>query len=306
MKRLSSLISAILISVSAFSQNYDHYGNVIRHTYDDYTRRTSSYDYDRPYREDQTLVEMGGTAQLFLPSYINELQPKSVKFLSNDYITVTQQSRTDCTIKGIRPGAAVQVVCRYAWETTVNGQRRNHEDVYVFNVRVTRIDPENVLLPQLIEVGWGQTVMLRPELYPENASCGFSYRSGNTDIAQVQTNGLIKGLKLGETTITVTTTNGVSAETLLKVILPPCEKIEFRAQDTGSFSTVGDEMDFIPVIRPENAQPKYEWSSSDDSVIQIDSKGHAKIVGAGRAAIWIRTDNGKQYYKNFNVKAPKK
>ena len=300
MKKTIVMLLAMLISVAGFAQGipaYNRYGNYgDGYKYDEHTGRRGM---------EQTIVAVGGTAYLFLPSYIRELDIKSVKFVSNDYVSIVSQNSRECTIKGKRPTNNVQVICRYTWSSTENGTKRSHDDVFTFNVKVERVDPENIILPQSIEVGWGKTVRIPTQLYPEYSSCGLTFASGDLDIAKVSVEGMVEGLALGETEITVKTTNGLTATTMLKVIVPPCEKIDFETATYGSLSHIGDEMTFLPIITPKQSQPKYEWSSSDESIITIDQNGHAKVVGIGKAAIWIRTDNGKAHYKNFKIKEEK-
>lgn len=292
MKKIISLLLFFAVNICIFAQSYTTHGRA---------GNNNGVTVNQP---QYTIVEVGGSAQLFLPSYINELSPTKVRFVSNDYVTVKSQYKTDCTIVGKKASSNVQVICRYSWETVDNGQKKSHDDVFVFYVRVIRVDPEGINLPQEMEVGWGKSFDLKPELYPEHAECGFSFKSDDTDIASISTKGRIEGLELGETVLTVTTTNGLTASTVLRVVIPQCEHIEFE-QSVRTFDTVGDEMKLTPVIKPLHAEPNITWESSDPEVITVDQDGNCKAVAAGKAAIWIKTDNGKKYYKNYKIKEPK-
>lgn len=297
MKKILSIAAFALISVAGFAQ-------VTPGRRDDSYQTSGGRD-NRVQQQNLVMLETGATAELYLPYFIRELRLTSVNFRSNDYVEVTSSNREYCTIRGKRSTKATQVVCRYKWEEVRKDKKETHEDYYTFNVAVLRVEPEGVNLPQEILVGWGESVYLHPELYPKNAECGFTYRSKDMNVASVSTSGLIQGINLGETEVEVSTTSGHSAFTTIRVVIPACTKVEF-SPSSKNFELIGDEMDLIPEIRPQHAAPQLSWESSDTSVLTIDQNGHVRAVGEGKAAIWLRTDNGKQYYKNFKIKKPKK
>ncbi len=257
------------------------------------------------YKQQIVILEVGGKAEVYLPSFIRELRPSSVNFRSNDYIDVVTQNRDYCTIRGRKSTRATQLICHFRWDEIVSGKKINHEDHYSFNVQVLRVEPEGVSLPQITTVGWDCSKSVSPVLYPKSAECGFTYRIADMSIATVSTGGVIVGRQLGETELTVTTSNGFSATGTVRVVIPQCEDVKFEAS-TKDFDYVGDEMDLTPEISPSRAKPQLTWESSDPNILTVDQNGHVKAISEGKAAIWLYTDNGKKYYKNYKVKVPKK
>lgn len=71
--------------------------------------------------------------------------------------------------------------------------------------------PESVSLidPGIIYVGYSRT--LEPQVFPTNSVTTFKWISSNKSIATVDSNGSIRGVSPGRTTITVSTDNGKSA-----------------------------------------------------------------------------------------------
>lgn len=295
MKKALSLILLLAVGITAFAQDLVSYHG---------DRNYPNRQYDA-LQNQVTIVEVGGTAELYLPSRIRELRPTSVTFRSNDYVDVSRQTREYCTIRGRKSVRATQVICRYRWEEVSAGKKIPHEDFYTFNIAVLRVEPEAVNIDQELVVGWDCETVLRPVLYPENAECGFTYRSSDTKVATVSTRGVVRGVSLGEADITITTTTGLTTETHIRVAIPECESISF---DTPSkhFEEIGDEMDLSVTIKPLHAEPQLRWESSDPDIISVDDQGHIRALAPGKAAIWLRTDNGKQHYKNFKIKEPKK
>lgn len=62
-----------------------------------------------------------------------------------------------------------------------------------------------------LSIAAGQTYQLNGTIYPANTTDTVTWKSSNTTVATVSSNGLIKGVKAGSATITVTTTSGKTA-----------------------------------------------------------------------------------------------
>lgn len=252
-----------------------------------------------------TVVEVGGEARVFYPSFLRELRPTSLRVESNDYVFATTQTNEYFKIKGRKSGRNIQIICRYRWTSSNGGQTQSHDDVYVFYANVVRVDPEEVHIPKEINIGWGNGEYLKPKLYPENAETRLTFETSDPQVVTVGSSGYLTGVSLGEATVTVTTSNGISTSTDVTVVIPECEKVSFDAT-SHTLEYVGDKAQLVAKFKPEHADPIFSWESSDPDVIKIDDDGNAEAVGEGKCAIWLRSDNGKQYYKNFKIKAAKK
>ena len=86
---------------------------------------------------------------------------------------------------------------------------------------------ENVLVPEEIDVTVGKTAEIELNVQPENASLnGVSFASSDGSIATVNSLGVIKGVSVGETTVTVNIPDGAS-ETISVVVLEKAQKASF-------------------------------------------------------------------------------
>ena len=71
--------------------------------------------------------------------------------------------------------------------------------------------PKSVSLPSSTEVVQGYTTLLKPTLTPVNSETTYKWKTDDTSIATVASNGKVTGKNIGTATITVTTENGLTA-----------------------------------------------------------------------------------------------
>jgi hypothetical protein len=77
-------------------------------------------------------------------------------------------------------------------------------------------DLETIKIPSYIEIGIGEEMVFVPKLYPENSYANLSWESANPEICEVS-NGIINAKNKGNTTVTVTNSNGVSTSCTIYV-----------------------------------------------------------------------------------------
>ena len=157
-------------------------------------------------------------------------------------------------------------------------------------VDVAYIAPKSAeLTPNPLNVTVGKTKSLKVTYAPEGASAKkTTWTSSNTNVATVSSSGVVKGVAEGETTITVTTDNGVTATT--KVIVLPLPTSVYLP--TTADINLGYSKTLTPTVSPANCETTYKWSSSDTSVATVSS---GKVTGKkeGTAKITVTTENGK-------------
>lgn len=78
-------------------------------------------------------------------------------------------------------------------------------------VKVNKVDPTSVSLLNTLTMTVGETKTLTPSLYPSNAQTSYTWTSSNSDVATVNTSGIINAKKHGNTIIKVYTSNGLTA-----------------------------------------------------------------------------------------------
>ena len=117
------------------------------------------------------------------------------------------------------------------------------------------------------------------------------WQSSDPSIVSVDQNGNLTAHKIGKTTITVTTINGLSASCDVKVIIPITKvkldktKITLEKADTTTLTTT---------ILPENTteDKTITWSSENEAVAKVDKNGKITAVDVGTTNIVATTSNG--------------
>ena len=128
----------------------------------------------------------------------------------------------------------------------------------------------------------------------ELSNSKLTWKSSNPSIVTVDFNGVIKGLKEGTATITVTSSNGKTATCIVEVTKDDVnvKKINFKLDQTSI--NIGQMVQIYATIEPENATNRdLVWESSDSSIATVDSKGIVKGVKAGTVTITAKTKDGK-------------
>ena len=93
-------------------------------------------------------------------------------------------------------------------------------------VHVTPL-PKSISLPQneKITISYGKTLV--PQLTPSNSSSTYTWKSSDSSIAMIDAAGVIRGVRKGRATITVTTANKLSATCEVEVVDAP-EGMDYR------------------------------------------------------------------------------
>ncbi len=129
-----------------------------------------------------------------------------------------------------------------------------------------------------ITIGTGETRKL--EVESDTGNDKFIYQSMNEEVAIVNKDGVIHGIKVGETEIKISAANGVSTNVKVNVINVEASKINI----SGSKSIIkkGDSLDLQAEVWPKNATEKtILWTSSNPNVATVNEAGvvFAKAVG---------------------------
>ena len=90
-------------------------------------------------------------------------------------------------------------------------------------VTVKQIEPTSVSLPESLSLIAGEQKKLIPTLYPYNAQTSYSWNSSDPNVANVSSDGTIIAKKHGKTTISVRTSNGLTASCNVTVTKPKLE-----------------------------------------------------------------------------------
>lgn len=160
---------------------------------------------------------------------------------------------------------------------------------------LTKLEITNITLSNAT-VGINKTVTLNKSITPSTAADEtINWTSSNNAIATVTSGGVVKGVKAGTVTITATTANGKKATANVQVGDSIVEATGVTLNKTNSTLVEGKSEKLVATVTPSNATDKtVTWSSSDSSIVKVDSEGTINALKAGTAIIIAKTVNEKQ------------
>lgn len=153
------------------------------------------------------------------------------------------------------------------------------------------------LSPSKLTIQEGSSAYFKISLVPSNSSSTIKWTTNDGNIASVNSNGLIKGIKAGTTTITATTDNGHSASGTV-VITPLPTSVTLGSENT---VFLGYSLTLIPELSPSNATTSYKWESDNSDIVSVDQNGTIKAHSLGQATISVETKNGLKATRTINV-----
>lgn len=138
---------------------------------------------------------------------------------------------------------------------------------------------------------------------PEKAQTGvLTWSSVNSSIARVD-NGTIVAVAAGNTVVTVTTEDGLTASCNVKVIDKEIESIMLNQISTSVKVNSRIQIE-AKVSPPEAPSNNLKWSSSDDSIATVNSEGYVTGVKAGTVNIFCTAENNVEASCTVTVKDP--
>ena len=140
------------------------------------------------------------------------------------------------------------------------------------------------------------TYQLSPDIEGRNH---VYWESQDPDVATVDQNGIVTGVKVGDTVVTATTETGVQAKCYVHV--DPLVRLSINPTQYEIY--VGDTCQIQYTITPENALNKHiEWRSSSTEIASVDSSGLITGVSPGSTTIIGTTSSGDTASCTVNVK----
>ena len=134
---------------------------------------------------------------------------------------------------------------------------------------------------------------LTANILPEDATDkAVEWSSSNPEIANVNENGKVTGIKVGTAVITVKTHDGeFTAECTVNVVIP----VTGIKLDKSELSVVRkDSTVLIPTITPDNATDKsITWTTSNPDIAVVNENGKVTGMGVGSAVITATTNDGE-------------
>ena len=162
-------------------------------------------------------------------------------------------------------------------------------DTYTYNITV--IDVTSITIPQTLSLILGEEETLTPTLMQEGAETTLTWNSSNLSVAIVSFEGKVAAVGIGNATITCTAHNGVTAQ--CEVTVNPVLVSGISLNETEAELTVGEKLQMVETIAPDNATDKsVTWSSTNESVVVVNERGLVTAVGSGTCQIKAMANDG--------------
>ena len=166
------------------------------------------------------------------------------------------------------------------------------------------------------EIKIGETYQIEASVEPENATVKeLTYASDKTDIAEVDTKGVITGKAAGTAQITVAAADGSGVSAQLQITVeggagsdPGSETVhasKVTLNKTKISLQIGRTYTLKASVAPKNAvEKKVTWSTSNPKTATVTASGKVKAKKAGTVKITAKTANGKKAVCTVTVKKP--
>lgn len=145
------------------------------------------------------------------------------------------------------------------------------------------------------KISVGGTAKLSASLAPANVTYkSVNWKSGNTSIATINSNGVVTGKKAGTVTINAYSDAGAAQASYTITVVPAVTKV--TVSPTSYKLVYGKTMQPKATVYPSNAGIKtVQWTSSNPKVAAVDKNtGKVTSKGVGTATITVKTvDKGK-------------
>ena len=137
----------------------------------------------------------------------------------------------------------------------------------------------------------GDDFQLRATISPENATNkGIMWTSSNPNVATVN-NGVVRGINVGETTITATASNGISASAVVIVNYRVIPVQSVTLNRSNYVISVNESFSLSSTILPNEATNKnIVWTSSNPNVARVDQAGNVVGIAVGTTNIAATVD----------------
>lgn len=220
---------------------------------------------------------------------------KFVNWTSSD-ISVAMVS-PDGTVYAIKPGQATIMA------TTVDG---GFVALCKVMVKAKVVVAESLVLSTTTAtLTVGETLQLKASVFPENTTNkDIRWTSTNPDIADVSVSGLVSAIKEGDVQIIVSTTDGSNLSAICEISVNSqfVSITQIAISPSSVRLAVGETFNLEAQITPTDATNKIiNWSSTNSSVVTVDSYGQLTAKGVGSATIIASSQDGSNLSATCNV-----
>lgn len=152
---------------------------------------------------------------------------------------------------------------------------------------------------EIIEIMRTQTIQFTAQIYPDSATDKrIRWKSADNDIAEVDENGVVKGIAEGTTKIYAVARDNGKQDTITIKVTPYVRYPDSLsiAPEENAFWETGKTIKFIPSIAPEDTTERtIKWFVYGNCAI-IDESGNVTITDKGKATVKAYTADWKLSY----------
>jgi len=155
----------------------------------------------------------------------------------------------------------------------------------------------NAPAPDSISVRYSEKTIMKGEKFtfvatfkPTNAASKVTWRTGNSNVAVVDANGVVTAKNTGNTYLYAKTANGKEAKCLIKVKAPAPKGLSIRY--TEKTITKGSKFTFNAVLTPADAVTTITWRTGNTNVAIVDANGVVTAKNTGNTYLYAKTANG--------------
>lgn len=175
----------------------------------------------------------------------------------------------------------------------------------IYNIKVTE---KKVLISEIsfnkqsMNLYVGNSEILYADILPINASNqNLKWTSSNTNIASVNSNGVVTALSNGETIITASSTDGSNITAICNVnVITPVTSIILSKESISLL--IGQSSNISAIVLPTNAtNQKLQWFSSNPNIASIDNNGKISAISTGECIILAISTDGSNITSKCKV-----
>ena len=244
--------------------------------------------------KETTTIKLGQAEKITATLSPSTASNKKVIWSSSDSkIAVVDQTGT---IKAVAIGTATITA------KTDDGGKRATVKVTVNPILVEGI----TLNKKETSINLGQSEKITATISPNNATDKtIVWSSSDTKVAIVDSEGTIKTVGVGTTIITATT-NSANKKATVKVTVQPVKVSGVKLNKTTTTININESETLVATISPTKATNKQvKWTSSNNSIVTVDSKGIIKGIKEGTADVTVETvDSAKKAKITVTVVKP--
>ena len=158
----------------------------------------------------------------------------------------------------------------------------------------------SITIPSTLTLSLGESYTFSPIIVESGANTTLTWASSKPGVVSVTSSGKINALSIGQSTITCTATNGVSAQCLVTVNSIPVNSVQLNSSELELH--VGDRFKLTATVLPENATNKnLEWVSSNENVAFVEAEGYVRGIAAGYCNVIVRSTDGSNMQSSCRI-----